>query len=114
MLRPRKQLTDFFGFGPLAFMYTIRHCKALVQTRFRHWRSGVGRERLSTRLKRHYATFIACQHFWAQATERRLCSRPDGSAAMAADDACKAEYRNHILAALPIAEIELLRPHLTT
>ena len=32
---------------------------------------------------------------------------------MAADDACGAVYRNHILAALPIAEIELLRPHLS-
>ena len=32
---------------------------------------------------------------------------------MVADDVCEAVYRNHILAALPIAEIELLRPHLS-
>ena len=45
---------------------------------------------------------IACLHLWAQATER---DRPDGSIAMAADDACGAVYRNHILAALLIAEM---------
>ena len=32
---------------------------------------------------------------------------------MAAEHACKAGYRNHILAVLPTAEIELLRPHLS-
>ena len=32
---------------------------------------------------------------------------------MAAEHACKAGYRNHILAALPTTEIELLRPHLS-
>ena len=32
---------------------------------------------------------------------------------MVANDASEAVYRNHILAALPIAEIELLRPHLS-
>ena len=32
---------------------------------------------------------------------------------MAANDASQAVYRNHILAALPISEIELLRPHLS-
>ena len=32
---------------------------------------------------------------------------------MAAEHACKAGYRNHILAALPTEEIELLRPHLS-
>ena len=32
---------------------------------------------------------------------------------MARDDASEAVYRNHILAALPISEIEQLRPHLS-
>ena len=95
-------------------MYAIRHCKAVVQTRLRHWRSGIGRERLSTRLKRPYAAFIACQHFWAQATERHGCAPAlTGAQLWPPMHACKAGYRNHILAALPIAEIELLRPHLS-
>ena len=32
---------------------------------------------------------------------------------MVANDVNEAVYRNHILAALPISEIELLRPHLS-
>jgi hypothetical protein len=46
--------------------------------------------------------------------ETRLCSRPEReSTAMVANDVNEAVYGNHILAALPIAEIQLLRPHLS-
>ena len=91
-------------------MYAIGHCKGVVKTRFWHWPNG--------RAVTETEMAVCCVHcllapMGAGDRETRVCSRPDGSTAMVANDASEAIYRNHILAALPIAEIELLRPHLS-